>query len=186
MKELSIEEKAKAYDKALEKARQLCAYPTTKPFIRDLQDIFPELKESEDERIRKAMIKYFTNGKEYLSLTPYSREDYIAWLEKQGEQKIKSKFHEGDWIITNKNHIWYIDETPETTSYLYRLINQYGKVEVAEFEVVDETARLWTIQDAKDGDVLINTNVKYPFIFKQLKPSDIKTDIKNPLTILGY
>ena len=64
------------------------------------------------------------------------------------------KFKVGDWIITNKNHIWYVDETPETTSYLYRLIYQYGKVEVAEFEIVDKEARLWTIQDAKDGDVL--------------------------------
>ena len=56
MKELSIEQKAKNYDKALEKARQLCAYPTTKPFISDLQDIFPELKEPENDRIRKAII----------------------------------------------------------------------------------------------------------------------------------
>ena len=53
MKELNMEQKAKRYDEALEKARQLCAYPTTKPFISDLQDIFPELKESEDEKIKK-------------------------------------------------------------------------------------------------------------------------------------
>lgn len=56
MKELSIKEKAKAYDEALEKARQLCVYPTTKPFINDLQDLFPELKESEDEKARKRII----------------------------------------------------------------------------------------------------------------------------------
>lgn len=71
-----------------------------------------------------------------------------------GKEKVEPKFKVGDWIITNKKHIWYVDETPETTSYLYRLINQYGKVEVADFEVVDKKARLWTIQDAKDGDVL--------------------------------
>lgn len=39
----------KKYKEALEKARQLCAYPTTNPFISDLQDLFPELAESEDE-----------------------------------------------------------------------------------------------------------------------------------------
>ena len=50
---LSIEEKAKAYDEAIRKAHKLCAYPTTKPFISDLQDIFPELKESKEKVITK-------------------------------------------------------------------------------------------------------------------------------------
>ena len=42
---LGLEEKASRYDEALEKARKLCAYPTTKPFISDLQEIFPELNQ---------------------------------------------------------------------------------------------------------------------------------------------
>lgn len=120
---------------------------------------FPELKESEeseDERVKKA-IKYgldyvFTNNTTVYETT---KEQCLAWLEKRGEQnKVEPKFKHGDWIVTNKNHIWYVDETPETTSYLYRLINQYGKVAVAVFEAVDNVARLWTIQDAKAGDVL--------------------------------
>lgn len=46
----------------------------------------------------------------------------------------------------------------------------------------------WTIKDAKDGDVLINKNYmgEYPFIFKKTKSSNIKTDVPNPLTVLGY
>jgi len=84
MKELSIEEKAKAYDKALEKARQLCAYPTTKPFISDLQDLFPELKESEDEEIRKGIIAILNN---YVDNSNIFKAKILALLEKQGEQK---------------------------------------------------------------------------------------------------
>jgi hypothetical protein len=75
----------KKYKEALEKARQLCAYPTTKPFISDLQDLFPELKESEDEMIRKALI-YHYQGDGCLCTNEY-RIDYKeirAWLEKQG------------------------------------------------------------------------------------------------------
>jgi hypothetical protein len=88
MKELSTEEKAKAYDEALEKARQLCAYPTTKPFINDLQDLFPELQEPEDERIKKTLINFFSKGAEYDSSTNGIKDrNIIAWLEKQGEQK---------------------------------------------------------------------------------------------------
>lgn len=50
-----------------------------------LQSVFPELKESEDERIRKDIIAIFKGQ------IPYTSEEdakkYIAWLEKQGEQK---------------------------------------------------------------------------------------------------
>lgn len=70
------------YKDALEKARQLCAYPTTKPFISDLQDLFPELIVSEDERIRKELINF---AKSSLAGFPQC-EKYIAWLEKQGNK----------------------------------------------------------------------------------------------------
>jgi len=90
MKELSIEEKAKAYDEALEKARQLCVYPTTKPFISDLQDLFPELREeSEDERIRKAILELVKQSSAILD--KQNQNNMIAWLEKQGKNLIMAK-----------------------------------------------------------------------------------------------
>ena len=66
----------------------------------------------------------------------------------------------------------------------YELIDQNCLSTSLEYSTVDEIAHLWTIADAKDGDVL--TNNGHPFIFKCTKPSDIKTEIKNPLTVLGY
>ena len=65
-----MENDEKKYKEALEKARQLCGYPTTMPFISDLQDIFPELKES-------MTYKYFPN--EFSSY-----EDYIKYLKEKG------------------------------------------------------------------------------------------------------
>ena len=47
--------------------------------------IFPELKESEDERIKKAIIESLPKYG-YLPQTSIKVEDAIAWLEKQGEQ----------------------------------------------------------------------------------------------------
>ena len=46
------------------------------------ETIFPELKESEDERIRKELIQYL---KDYPNLPNgnYCRDDFFAWLEKQ-------------------------------------------------------------------------------------------------------
>lgn len=113
---------------------------------------------------------HFTKGGfEWKSIPSMIAREYFrpATEEEVAASGQEPKFKVGDWIVTNKNHIWYVDETPETTSYLYRLINQYGKVEVAEFEVVDEKAKLWTIEDAKDGDVLV-TNSNIIFIFKYL------------------
>ena len=113
--------------------------------LQNKEAFHPATKEQEDQ-LKKAMADagytFDFDKKEFKKITQKSAN------------KVEPKFHEGEWIITDKKHIWYVDETPETTSYLYRLINQYGNVEVAEFEVVDNAARLWTIQDAKDGDVI--------------------------------
>lgn len=81
------EEKAKAYDEALEKAKKYheeCKMRGNDWFVEDIEDMFHELKESEDERIRKKLIDYFNicSGDYYGEL---KRKDIIAWLEKQGE-----------------------------------------------------------------------------------------------------
>jgi len=96
MKELSIEEKAKRYDEAINRMKRyvIDEYGCTR--IR-VTDVFPELKENEDERIRKELI---AEVKEQIGCIPApdcrDKEDekalkqlnkWLAWLEKQGEQK---------------------------------------------------------------------------------------------------
>ena len=87
MKELTIEEKAKAYDEALERAKAInnekdvdiesgttiCEY------------IFPELKESEDEKIKKEIISILRNT--YWTSNRNRFNELVAWFEKQDEQK---------------------------------------------------------------------------------------------------
>ena len=51
MKELSIEEKAKRYDEAIERARYWEKNPTVWSSDDICQKLFSELKESEDERV---------------------------------------------------------------------------------------------------------------------------------------
>ena len=77
MKELSIEEKAKAYDEAL---KVLHKYDGANiMFTQDLkEEMFPELKESEDERIRKRVIALVNAHGQGMY-----KDDMIAWLEKQ-------------------------------------------------------------------------------------------------------
>lgn len=62
---------------------------------KELSEIFPELKESEDEKIRKELLGFHKDAVQSLQLQ--EREDniwsieqhekFITWLEKQGEQK---------------------------------------------------------------------------------------------------
>ena len=54
---MSIEEKAKAYDEALKKAKRFHTPDSNNTNLKAvIENIFPELKESEDERIRKWLI----------------------------------------------------------------------------------------------------------------------------------
>lgn len=81
----------KKYKEALERAKKLYEQGT---ITESLSFVFPELAESEDERIRIGLINGF---KECLKNSQYPKnaqkywhnikiEDILAWLEKQGEQ----------------------------------------------------------------------------------------------------
>lgn len=141
-----------------------------------IEEIFPELKESDDERIRKELIRYF---KEMNFVTQEGAEKvtrWIAWLEKQGNKpqgksaleadeekannanKVEPKFHEGDWVVTS-----------------YGKVNQVIAVDKDGdgYTLDDDTYfsgswcdmyHLWTIKDAKDGDILASIYNK-PFIY---------------------
>ena len=50
-----------------------------------MEEIFPELKESEDERIRKDIIAFLKADKPFADNETLA--NWISWLEKQGEQK---------------------------------------------------------------------------------------------------
>ena len=98
MKELTIEQKAKAYDVATERLRnafyddnnRMCE-EYRKAVIKVIEPIFPELRESEDERIRKEIVELVMQPTWKTEAEFHRRKELIAWLEKQGE---KEKFIE--------------------------------------------------------------------------------------------
>lgn len=128
----------KKYKEALNKARQLCAYPTTKPFINDLQDIFPELKENEDEQHRKWILEYLYDG---LRKSDEQFKDHfraaIAWLEKQGKSdKIveKAKTEKQRVLITESdgsaNIDWDTRSLKDAITLLKHGLNYLQEIEV--------------------------------------------------------
>lgn len=182
MKELSIKEKAKAYDEALERAKKWYNAPNIDKMPtygnRIIEEIFPELiEENEDEKIRKELIKF-------VKVNIPNEERYIAWLEKQnpimakspqlGKQKPANnnelKFKVDDWVVENGVNgnpvqitsfeedkgvgikVWFSNGTGTWVDYL----KGYHK---------------WTIEDARDGDVLAdNLGV---VLFKSIRDNNV-------------
>ena len=85
---MTTEEKAKAYDEALERARK--AYNAIPPESRGarkiIEDAFPELRESEDEKIRRTLVEYFGPSAQLDLVRGVPIQKIRDWLEKQKEQ----------------------------------------------------------------------------------------------------
>lgn len=130
-----------------------------------LQPFFPELKEDEnnDEKIGKEIIDFVKSRGGF-------KGDWIAWLEKQEENKSvdKPKFKVGDWIL---NDVCFPLQIASIRDGMY----VFTEGDAISVSFVDEHLHLWTIQDAMDGDVLMTTKTRNcPFIYR-------KTDYNNNL-----
>ena len=218
MKELPIEEKAKRFDEVIEKFDVILNLNTVKEsgtiFAEDVRKIFPELKASDDERIIKGIIKE-TKGSDVRLFETLTNDEFIAWLEKQGEQKpakakaehlipqkgayytcikdyyssdnahlcVKGNIYKSPFngYIDDESHLglsWtnscaekYFEPTKDDDWIVCEYDNVVGKpmqykefkkkiaqkfVENLKAKGVTPNLRLWTIQDAKDGDVLVS------------------------------
>ena len=186
----------KKYDEALERAKvwkEKSGMPAGKQSI--LDDIFPELTESEDEKIRKELIEHVKDQQSSFISAPDCRDKYeeeennkynswLAWLEKQGEQKVsvvdfkakdwyvskvdgkihnlyhsvdkvKPKFEIGNWVISTLPGIKYPHLITDIKDGYYIFGEDDDHAHIASN---DDILKLWSIQDAKDGDVLANDN----------------------------
>ena len=228
------------YEQALAKAKEQYNYPCMRSCMGILEEIFPELKESEDDKIRKEIIDFLKLPHPQF-VGKRDHEKWIAWLEKhdifgkkdvdeaylkgvrdtkneiekqyeanyqtrkdiatfifnyrgdikdrakwidylgikvsfvgeQGEQKpstqFKPKFEVGDWLIHNerKHIIKVVNHTP----LVYEVVNILGHHHTITNTAIENNYHLWTIQDAKDGDVLWHSDTAShgTFIFKQIR-----------------
>lgn len=121
-----------------------------------LEKIFPELKESEDEDIRKAIIEHFKNEESKLNLRTfggYFYKDIFAWLEKQKPiDKVEPKFKVGD-IVRSKTGDGLEWEVQEINS------NGYATLVCADrddyiflgdnWELVEQKPAEWSEEDEK-------------------------------------
>ena len=213
---MTQEEKAKRYDEAIERAKlsrlQLLDIGEE---ATEIEYIFPELKESEDEMIIKELISFVSNdGWKFTKLTKEEKKSWIAWLEKQKSTLPKWKYKKDntpllrDSIILNKygcvakspsgaivSDVWVLDydelaklpkeeiekqgklkpidkvepkfKVGDWIAYnhnpnlpprkIIQITNEHYVFNNGSFEIktLEADWHLWTIQDAKDGDVLV-------------------------------
>ena len=85
----------------------------------DLIDIFPELKELKDERIRQELIFYLGDMSEDTELrNGVTNRDVLTWLEKQTEKPTWSEEDEKLYKLSVEN----------LTELMHRFGEEYGKV----------------------------------------------------------
>lgn len=78
---MTTEQKAKAYDETIERVNSLLS--NNQVGNAWIYKLLPELKESDDDRIRKWLIYYFTEVCDNVS--EKEKKGVLAWLEKQRE-----------------------------------------------------------------------------------------------------
>ena len=86
-------------------------------------------------------------------------------LEAIKEEKVDNepKFKVGDWVVDNCGYVWKIEGI---LNQFYLLEGIEGGESRPTIDWVDKTFHLWTIEDAKDGDVLVHSSFMFDdFIF---------------------
>ena len=134
---MTQEEKARAYDKAIEKIKYVMEHGVSPTLSKeDLQDIFPELKESEDERIIKAQLDYWRSvgGKEWHGVPV---QETIAWLEKQCESDKSLYIRFGDIPTNGKSKVYN------------------GEIEIG----IEEGISVYPAFEDKEGNIILGLNL---------------------------
>ena len=106
----TIEQKAIAYDEALERAKTLYENANRMNLKKWVEQVFPELAESEDEKVRKELIDavqgLWDNDALPIPLSVKRKDEWLAWHEKQAEHaNFLSKIQVGDKVTRNENGV---------------------------------------------------------------------------------
>lgn len=148
----TLEEKAHTYDEVLKQIKE-CT-PDENGFITIYpQEIFSELKESEDERYKR-ILHSITNKISLHLCDIFTEEEYQcfdawsnAWLKKQGEQKPVEWSEEDDLMMASI--VYELEMKIDELEYLERAEKVYGKqIEwLKSFKIRFQPVQEWSQED---------------------------------------
>lgn len=184
---MTQEEKAQAYDEAIERAKKVHKYSSDLAEIKRMEEIFPELKESEDEKIMKALIEYFNEQCDMSDWNGVYGYQVVNWLEKVSkDNKFLKSIKIGDILTKSPDGIlinlgqsdralehsdkiepkfkvgdWITNGACiiKITSIDDRYYWHDNDCVGGDIESINKEYHLWNIQDAKEGDILANDKV---------------------------
>ncbi len=175
----------KKYKEALERCREFYAKFSNKQIKEEIEVIFPELKESEDERIRKELISFFKDRKSRLDRmedmfdpSNFPCDDYslcekaLAWLEKQGEhKKFRDSIQVGDKVTRNEdgalvnlsqlNRVAKKDEKKGEQEFKFRIGDTIKKKSTGDIVTISEV-------DTKNKEYMLTNTGFIPFEYESL------------------
>lgn len=133
------------YEQALRVAKE--TYDKQPMYREWLEKMFPELKESEDEKIREALIRFH---KSTIDIDGIKGADIISWLEKQG--KCKTDCHRNHQDANYPNGCIVLEDFNGGEGFYKLNLDYLNKKQVEE---VEETVRTWN-KESKTS----NENIK--------------------------
>ena len=77
-------------------------------------------------------------------------DEIITYSETNGYKVVEPKFKVGDWVVNKLGNIWHIDSFDAKN---YQVTNNKGEHNYFPIDIQDRM-HLWTINDAKPGDIL--------------------------------
>ena len=85
------------------------------------------------------------------------------------ESEDKQKFCEGDWIISKYMHL--VMQVLDNDNGFYKTLETDGTERNDSYDFIERNFKLWTIADAKPGDVLLSKH-NQPFIYNGIFDED--------------
>ena len=175
MSKLSIEEQANAYSCILACATQM--YRSGDGDKATLEKLFPDLKQSKDEKIKQELLDQFKQYKSsgFVQYTDgVTIDDVIAWIEKQKngvndrsaetvptekhkEPEDKPSFKVNDWVIMTKDASRKIMQIKTIADDYYDTVDQKGRIIRYSLRQSADW-KLWTMEDAEPGDILASSD----------------------------
>lgn len=99
----------------------------------------------------------------------FALEDDYEIVEQKPTDKARPKFKVGDWLVHDERRI--IIKVLKATPLDYEVVDVLGYHHTITDDAIKNNYHLWTIKDAKDGDILIVENII--FIYKRALASHI-------------
>lgn len=160
---MDVAEKAKRYDEAIKRAKEMYSKFEGMKQGDVLEDVFPELKESEDEKIRKKLIAYFVRYKEQAicgvkTFYGIPSDKILAWLEKQGEQKsVDGTFVNVDDVREDfVKEVYRVLDTDTNNDRANQIIEAFDNLPTVTIEKQGEQKPAWSEEDEYNYNTILH------------------------------